>query len=106
MKETYDTEKAKTMMAEKVENTQHSFTTVIKASVTPMPEKNTTTLKDSHIVPRAVLKSLCRWKAGNYWREKEDNRDQERNCMFRTDIGSSVTATDCTTRLRKLLCNK
>ena len=98
------------MMAGKIKNIQHQFTTDIKASATPMPEKYTTVLTDSHIVPQAVLKLLCRWKAGKYGcapkEEKVADRKKERNYMFRTDKGSSVLAEDCTTPFEKLLCKK
>lgn len=56
---------------------------------------------DSHIVPKCVLKCLCRWKS-----EVNDYEEfvPERDYMFRTDIGDAVTAGKCTSGFKKLLC--
>ena len=57
---------------------------------------------NSHIVPKSVLRSLCIRKAGT----AELPKTEESKYMFRTDIeqGKEVSCTECTTRLKKLLC--
>ena len=60
-------------------------------------------LTDGHIVPKAVLKALCRWRAGLPVKNSKEN---EKRYMFRTDIegGMHVSAKECTTKFNKLFC--